>query len=115
MENIHILDSAENVDVSIFTSLPPNSIVVDVRPEVEFSMYHLPNTFNIPFMSLDRNEVVDLLRKEISLRSYENTNGKFCLILCVQLGFNYLYFSLCIVSERKRFSESSKLPKKTKI
>lgn len=97
MENIHILDPAENVDVDIFISLPPNSIVVDVRPEVEFSMYHLPNTLNIPFMSLDKNEAMDLLRKEISSRGYEDTKSKLCLFLCVQFGFNYLFFSLCVV------------------
>lgn len=73
----------ENVDVDILNSLPPNSIVVDVRPEVEFSMYHLPNTFNVPFANLGKNEAVDLLRKEISSKHCEGTNGKLYLFLCV--------------------------------
>lgn len=77
------MDCLENVDVHIFNSLPHNSIVVDVRPELEFSMYNLPNTINIPYTDLNKNEVVDRLRKEISMKGGENVNGEFCFFVFV--------------------------------
>lgn len=82
VENINILDM-KNVDVQILKSLPPNSFVVDVRPEVEFSMYHLPDTVNIPYSEILKGSGVDDLRKEICKREGEQTSN-FCLnFVCV--------------------------------
>lgn len=65
----------DTVDVDIFNALPPNSVVIDVRPELEFSMYNLPNTTNIPYSLIIKNEGLNILRKQLSQRSSDKING----------------------------------------
>ena len=54
------------MSVSDVKGLSQSSIIVDVRPEVQFEMCRLPNTFNLPLKKLKRSPELleNLLREE---------------------------------------------------
>lgn len=78
VENICILEAADNVEVQVLKALPPNSLAVDVRSQIEFSMFSLPDTINIPYSEILKGEGLDVLKKEILAKGAEETRGKIC-------------------------------------
>lgn len=50
--------------------------MVDVRPELEFLMYHLPNTVNIPYSIITGSEGIDVFRKIVLNENVDLMNGK---------------------------------------
>lgn len=71
------MEDDDSVEVQDLAVLPEGSIVIDVRPEIEFAMFSLPNTVNIPYTEILKNEGLDALRKEITSRGTEKTLSKF--------------------------------------
>lgn len=51
--------------------------MIDVRPELEFAMYSLPNTINIPYSEILKGDGVNVLEKEIVSREGEQTGKTF--------------------------------------
>ncbi|KAK4883071.1 hypothetical protein RN001_006390 [Aquatica leii] len=62
--NINILEENENIDVRKLSMNISNSyVVVDVRPEIEFKMCHLPDSINVPYLSIERGENLEQIDK----------------------------------------------------
>lgn len=92
--------------VDILHTLPQNSVVVDVRSELEFLMYSLPNTVNIPYSSIGKNESLHVLRKEISLKSNGKTNGMISLHFYRHYCFKgSIYFTVYVLCRRGNDSQ----------
>lgn len=67
MENINILNSDENIDVIDFSNkLESNQILLDVRPELEYQMCHLPNSLNIPYTTIQKCKDLNTLETVIT-------------------------------------------------
>ncbi|CAG9859984.1 unnamed protein product [Phyllotreta striolata] len=53
--DINIVKPEQQVDVEYFEKCKGTSLVIDVRPELEFKMCSLPSTINYPFTKLTKN------------------------------------------------------------
>ncbi|XP_028154401.2 adenylyltransferase and sulfurtransferase MOCS3 [Diabrotica virgifera virgifera] len=50
--NINILDKEQEIDINKFCVLKERSVVIDVRPELEFKMCSLSHTLNYPYTKI---------------------------------------------------------------
>ncbi|XP_065170872.1 adenylyltransferase and sulfurtransferase MOCS3 isoform X2 [Atheta coriaria] len=55
VENVSLLKPEDNVNVNALTSLQ-DKLIIDVRPELEFKMCHLPESINVPYEDLNKDE-----------------------------------------------------------
>ncbi|KAJ8922018.1 hypothetical protein NQ315_008657 [Exocentrus adspersus] len=78
VENIEILQTDEQVHVKDIVKLEKNTIILDVRPSVEYEMCKLPNTVNLPYTRIQDGECVV---EEIKKLFEENGTGgcTFCV------------------------------------
>lgn len=82
MVDISILNPEENIDVQEFSNhLVSNTLILDVRPENEYSMCHLPHTVNVPYTSIVKKDAYMELIHGILRKNKESDLGKSIILM----------------------------------
>ncbi|KAL3279397.1 hypothetical protein HHI36_016907 [Cryptolaemus montrouzieri] len=68
--DINILTEVENICVKELATLEKESVIIDVRPKIEYEICKLPNTINIPYTYFkDNKNSEDITKTLLSFRS----------------------------------------------
>ncbi|KAK9711706.1 ThiF family [Popillia japonica] len=76
--DVDILRKDDHIPVKELSS-KPETLLIDVRPTLEFAMCNLDNSYNFPYSYIKKGKDLDKLRKK--LEDY-STNGNEVLIIC---------------------------------
>lgn len=77
--NIEILDNAEHVNITEFSTKLGNKLVLDVRPAIQYEICRLPNTCNVPLNIIEKAEGIDQIRNLVKNRSTQEDNKVYVL------------------------------------
>nr|XP_022911161.1 adenylyltransferase and sulfurtransferase MOCS3-like [Onthophagus taurus] len=79
--DIDLLDERDHLDVrDLKNKLNENNLLIDVRPITEFIMCKLPNSYNYPYTSIQRNDCLEDLKLKITSTCNGKSNN--VLVIC---------------------------------